>query len=224
MKQFFIRYLSCLVLLAIPHLALATYKHTIIPELLSQTENLDKQVLTKALIAFNNARANNITKSSILTIIDYSLPSTEKRLWVFDLAYAELIFQEWVSHGRKSGELYARKFSNRPNSFQSSLGLFKTENAYYGSNGYSLRLEGLEPNINHLAKKRAIVIHGAEYADPRIIRQQGRLGRSQGCPAVRESVNRDLINTIKNGSLVFVYYPDNIWLAGSKFLRNGSRS
>ncbi|WP_434984660.1 murein L,D-transpeptidase catalytic domain family protein [Vreelandella zhaodongensis] len=154
-----------------------------------------------------------------LAVIDYSLPSTEPRMWVFDLHQHRLLFEELVSHGQGSGDKLAEVFSNTPESYQSSIGLFRTMNSYYGRNGYSLRLEGLEPEVNDLAFERAIVIHGADYVSEEFILQTGRLGRSHGCPAVREEVTYPLIDSLKEDQYVFAYYPDEEWLATSQFLR-----
>lgn len=153
-----------------------------------------------------------------LAVIDYSLPSTEPRLWVFDLRQHKLLFEELVSHGQGSGDALAASFSNTPDSHQSSIGLFRTMNSYYGRNGYSLRLEGLEANVNDRAFERAIVIHGADYVSDTFINQTGRLGRSHGCPAVREDVTYPLIDSLKEDQYVFAYYPDAEWLATSAFL------
>lgn len=153
-----------------------------------------------------------------LAVIDYSLPSTEPRMWVFDLHQHKLLFKELVSHGQGSGDAQAEIFSNTPDSHQSSIGLFRTMNSYYGRNGYSLRLQGLEPNVNDLAFERAIVIHGADYVSDAFITQTGRLGRSHGCPAVREDVTYPLIDSLKEDQYVFAYYPDAEWLATSEFL------
>lgn len=153
-----------------------------------------------------------------LAVIDYSLPSTEPRLWVFDLVQDALLFEELVSHGRGSGDATATTFSNVPESHQSSLGLFRTMNSYYGRNGYSLRLEGLETGINDQAYQRAIVIHGANYVSDSFIEQTGRLGRSHGCPAVRQDVTYPLIDSIKEEQYLFVYYPDPEWLEESTYL------
>ncbi len=153
-----------------------------------------------------------------LAVIDFSRPSVEPRLWVFDLAQERLMFEELVSHGRGSGDAEATVFSNIPESYQSSLGLFRTMNSYYGRNGYSLRLEGLEPGVNDLAYQRAIVIHGADYVSEAFIRQTGRLGRSHGCPAVRQEVTYPLIDSIKEDHYLFAYYPDPEWLENSAFL------
>ncbi len=170
--------------------------------------------LRLAALALNCAEPN----AERLAVIDYSLPSTEPRLWVFDLRQHKLLFEELVSHGQGSGDAQAETFSNTPDSHQSSIGLFRTMNSYYGRNGYSLRLEGLEPNVNDLAYERAIVIHGADYVSDAFITQTGRLGRSHGCPAVREDVTYPLIDSLKEDQYLFAYYPDAEWLATSAFL------
>lgn len=154
-----------------------------------------------------------------LAVIDFSRSSSEPRLWVFDLAQEQLMFEELVSHGRGSGDAEATVFSNTPESYQSSLGLFRTLNSYYGRNGYSLRLEGLEAGVNDLAYQRAIVIHGADYVSEAFIRKTGRLGRSHGCPAVRPEVTYPLIDSLKEDHYLFAYYPDPEWLESSAFLR-----
>jgi hypothetical protein len=153
-----------------------------------------------------------------LAVIDFSLPSTKQRLWVFDLKRQKLLFKELVSHGRGSGNAEAESFSNIPESYQSSIGLFRTLNSYYGRNGYSLRLKGLEAGVNDLAYQRAIVIHGADYVSENFIEQTGRLGRSHGCPAVRQEVAIKLIDSLKENQYLFTYYPDPEWLATSEFL------
>lgn len=154
-----------------------------------------------------------------LAVIDFSLPSSRERLWVFDLRRPRLLFRELVSHGQGSGNALAKHFSNVPDSHQSSLGLFRTLNSYHGRNGYSLRLEGLEPGVNDLAFERAIVIHGADYVSETFIERTGRLGRSHGCPAVRQSIAAPLIDSLKEGQYLFTYYPDRDWLADSAYFR-----
>lgn len=153
-----------------------------------------------------------------LGVIDYSRPSTEPRLWVFDLAARKLLFEEWVAHGRNSGDNLTTRFSNRDGSYMTSLGGFTAQETYMGGNGYSLRLRGLEPGFNDRARERAIVIHGAPYVNPAAAKLQGRLGRSLGCPAVRPQVARQLIDSIRDGTFVFAYYPDRDWLQGSRLL------
>jgi len=153
-----------------------------------------------------------------LGVIDYSRPSTEPRLWVFDLARQKLLFEEWVAHGRNSGENLTTRFSNRDGSYMTSLGGFAAQETYIGGNGYSLRLRGLEPGFNDHARDRAIVMHGAPYVNPAAAKLQGRLGRSLGCPAVRPAVARQLIDSIRGGTFVFAYYPDQDWLQRSRLL------
>ncbi|WP_156940866.1 murein L,D-transpeptidase catalytic domain family protein [Halomonas halodenitrificans] len=173
-----------------------------------------REVLTLAANALSCADPD----ADRLAVIDYSLPSSEPRLWVFDLARKTLLFEELVSHGRGSGNALASRFSNTPESHQSSLGLFRTMNTYYGRNGYSLRLEGLETGVNHLAYDRAIVMHGADYVSESFIEQTGRLGRSLGCPAVRQEVSYPLIDSLKEEQYLFAYYPDPEWLEDSAYL------
>lgn len=153
-----------------------------------------------------------------LAIIDYSRPSTEQRLWVFDLQHRTLLFHELVAHGRGSGENMATQFSNQNDSKASSLGLYRTATAYVGQNGYSLHMVGLEPGFNDHAFDRAIVMHGAAYVSADLARANGRIGRSWGCPAVRPDIAQPLIDSMKDGQLLFVYYPDQHWLDASSFI------
>jgi hypothetical protein len=171
-----------------------------------------------ALRAFDCGCARGEFGTPTLTLVDYSLPSTRRRLWVLDLATGAVRFHTLVSHGRGSGLLHARAFSNHPGSKQSSLGLFRTGEIYRGQHGYSLRLVGLEPGVNHLAYERAIVVHGADYATARFASVHGRLGRSWGCPALDPAVTRELIDAISGGTALFAYYPEPGWLDGSRFL------
>jgi hypothetical protein len=179
-------------------------------------------VLTLALGAVACATTSGVIQPpSTLTVIDYSLPSTEPRLWVFDLHTGELLFKELVAHGRNSGENMAKRFSNDMNSRTSSLGLFVTADPYVGSNGYSLRMDGLDRGFNDHARERAIVMHGAPYVDPTLAATQGRIGRSWGCPALRTAVASTIIDRIRGGGVVFSYYPDQDWLTQSRFLHRG---
>lgn len=179
----------------------------------------DPNVIALAVRARGCALATGAASDAArLTVIDYSRPSTEPRLWVFDLPGERLLYREHVAHGRNTGENLATRFSNIEGSLQSSLGLFRTAETYVGANGYSMRMDGLEPGINDLARPRAIVMHGAPYVDPAQALRQGRLGRSLGCPALRPQVARALIDTIRQGQLVFAYYPDAAWLGRSRYL------
>jgi len=187
--------------------------------------SLDRSVLRLALNAVACARDTGAVAQDndrLLTVIDYSKASTQPRLWVLDLEREQVLFEELVAHGRGSGENFATRFSNAEGSHQTSLGLFRTSDTYVGTNGYSLRLDGLETGVNDRARDRAIVMHGAPYVSEDHLRTVGRLGRSHGCPALRPAIARTVIDTIKQGSLVFAYYPDKQWLRGSRFLNNCS--
>ncbi|MEZ8080730.1 hypothetical protein A1OW_12175 [Enterovibrio norvegicus] len=141
----------------------------------------------------------------VFTLIDYGKPSSEKRFWVFDVAKRKTLFSSYVSHGKNSGHLYAKKFSNRVNSHQTSIGVFRASETYYGKHGYSLRLDGLSKGVNDNARRRAIVIHGAAYANPKVISKTGQLGRSWGCPALPSYLSKKVINVIKDGTLIYAY-------------------
>lgn len=179
------------------------------------------EVLELALTATSCAAASGAidTAPPTLTVIDYSLPSTEPRLWVFDLATGDLLFKELVAHGKNTGENLATKFSNQMDSRQTSIGLFVTDDTYVGSNGYSLRLDGLDAGFNDRARDRAIVMHGAPYVNEAIAATHGRIGRSWGCPALRTAIASKVIDTIRGGSVIFSYYPDQEWLQRSRFLQ-----
>jgi len=182
----------------------------------AELAGLDPRVLTLALQAAAAAvERGAATLPPTLTVIDYSRPSTEPRMWVYDVRTHGLLFRELVSHGRGSGKTLATSFSNAPESNMTRLGLFRAAEPYVGHNGYSLRLDGLEKGTNDNARERAIVIHGAPYVNAATAKANGYLGRSLGCPAVRPEVARQLIDTVKGGGLVFAYYPDQAWLKTS---------
>ena len=188
----------------------------------ADTSGISPSVLQLALGAVSCAvNSGAIEMPRTLTVIDYSLPSTADRLWVFDVPSGRVLFKELVAHGRNTGENMATSFSNVINSRQSSLGLFVTRDTYVGSNGYSLRMDGLEPRFNGNAMERAIVMHGAPYVDAALAKQQGRIGRSWGCPALRDAIARDVIDTVRGGGVIFSYYPDKDWLNTSGFLHCG---
>jgi hypothetical protein len=182
---------------------------------------LDPTVFELALGAAACAvKSGDIIDPSTLTVIDYSRPSTARRLWVFDLRTQALLYEELVAHGKNSGDNMATRFSNELDSHQSSIGLYLTEDSYVGKNGYSLRLRGLDEGFNDRAYERAIVMHGAPYVNDDITRTMGRLGRSWGCPALREGVARAVIDRVKGTGLLFAYYPDSGWLKSSKYLND----
>ncbi len=160
-----------------------------------------------AMEGYLKLKKNGVLQKDILTLVDYSLSSNENRLWVIDLKNNIVLFQSLVSHGRNSGNEYASNFSNKPESYKSSLGFYATGETYYGKHGYSLRLDGLEKGINSNARARAIVIHGADYVSEKFARQNGRLGRSLGCLALKQGLSKEVIDVIKDKSCLFVYYP-----------------
>ena len=160
------------------------------------------------------------TAKSMLTIVDLSQPSTHKRLYVVDLLNKKLLFNTYVAHGRNSGDLVPNQFSNTQSSFQSSLGFYQTLNTYMGKHGLSLQLKGLEKGFNDNVFNRNIVLHGADYVCEDIIRKTGRLGRSQGCPAVPYADSKGIIQAVKGGSCLFVYAPNPDYLKQSAYLSN----
>lgn len=179
---------------------------------------LSEPTLAIALRAYARARERGDITRPVLSIIDYALPSTEKRLWVLDLERGRVLFHELVAHGQKSGENEAHAFSNDTGSHQSSLGVFRTGAVYEGGHGVSLRLDGLEPGINDRAAERAIVLHGAEYVSEQFAARFGRIGRSFGCPAVRPAITDSLIQVIRDGTLLFASYPDSAYSARSAYV------
>lgn len=169
--------------------------------------------------AYKGYKKLNVQGKPVLTLIDFSLPSTQKRMYVLDMENKKVLYVSYVSHGRNSGGNYATAFSNRDGSYQSSLGFYRTGGTYNGGNGYSLRLDGLEKGINDNARRRAIVIHGADYCNERVIQSMGRLGRSFGCPALPVELAKPIIDTIKGGSVLFIYADQPEYLANSEVLR-----
>jgi hypothetical protein len=184
---------------------------------------LARQAFDYAIKGFNVMKAEGeLVNENIISIIDFSKPSSKKRLFVIDLAHSKLLFNTYVAHGMQSGREFARQFSNKPESFKSSLGFYETLGTYIGGNGYSLRLEGVEKGINDNANKRAIVIHGAEYVNENMIRSKGYIGRSWGCPALPERLHKAIIDVIKNGTGLFIFSPDNNYLSHSRILNQSS--
>jgi hypothetical protein len=170
---------------------------------------MDQTVFSSALQGLKKLDSTGIIKiDSIITIIDFSQPSNKKRLYVLDLATKQILFNTLVAHGRNSGSLWTSSFSNASTSLKSSPGFYVTGETYTGDNGYSLRLDGLEKNINDNARARSIVMHGAPYVDQSSVHTLGFLGRSWGCPAIPETLHKVIINTIKDGTCLFIYSPD----------------
>lgn len=187
---------------------------------------LNDQVFYKAFLGFENLKkAGKLNENSyLLTVCDFSLSSNTKRLWVIDVNEKKVVFNSLVAHGKNTGEEFAEKFSNIESSLQSSYGFFVTETTYDGSNGYSLKLEGMDAGYNDKALQRAIVMHGADYVSEDFIKSQKRLGRSWGCPAVPRDLAAPIINSIKGKNVLFIYYPDQEYLNNSKWLQEENKS
>ncbi len=182
---------------------------------------ISKEAFENAMKGYQQLlRKNMLQKANVITIVDYSLPSTQKRLYVLDMSDGKVLFHSLAAHGRNSGLLYAANFSNQPSSLKTSLGFFITGTTYTGNNGYSLKLNGCEKGINDKAMQRAIVIHGAAYVSENFIQQTGYLGRSHGCPAIPENISHKLIDVIKGGSCVFLYHPEKNYSVHSKILNS----
>lgn len=181
---------------------------------------LSREAFDRAMTGYNKlVEEGKIRKDNIISIIDFSLPSTQKRLFVLDLEEGKVLYNTLVSHGRNSGKTMATSFSNRPESFKSSLGFYVTGDTYQGAHGYSLRLEGTERGINDKAMERGIVMHAADYVNDKLGRAQGYIGRSLGCPAIPVNMHRKIIGSIRNGTCLFIYSPDRGYLASSRVLR-----
>jgi hypothetical protein len=184
-----------------------------------QEPALNPEAFRMALSGYRSLCAKGLVeRDSLITIIDYTLPSSEERFFVINLRQNRIIFKSLVAHGRNSGELYATRFSNRAQSHQSAIGFYITGAPYMGGQGYSMQLTGVDTGYNDKARMRSIVVHGAHYVTPRYVSQYGRLGRSFGCPALPPYVNQEIINCIRDGSVLFSYYPDKEYIRGSVVL------
>jgi len=180
----------------------------------------DRDVFILAMTGFEQLqRQGKLLNERYLTVIDFRLPSTRERMWVLDIIERKVVFKTLVAHGVNSGELYATEFSDRPQSFQSSPGFYLASESYIGKHGLSLRLDGLEPGINGNARERAIVLHGADYVSQEFIRNNGRLGRSQGCPSVPLALSQPIIETIQGQSCFFILQPGQQYLQKSSLVR-----
>lgn len=193
-------------------------------ELVYDSLNLDDLGLSEeafdyAIAGYQKLKeSGTIQNDKVLSIVDFSKPSNKKRLFVIDLDNYKLLFNTYVAHGQNTGREFAKAFSNKPESHQSSLGFYVTSGTYNGSNGYSMYLKGMEKGFNNLAYERAIVMHGAAYVSEGLIRSQGYIGRSHGCPAVPEKLNKPIIEKIKNGSCFFIYSNNRSYLSKSRLL------
>lgn len=180
---------------------------------------LSKVVFEMAVKGFEKLFKQGKLSTDILSVCDFSQSSNQKRLFVIDLENRQVLFNSLVAHGKNTGEEFASKFSNIPSSLQSSLGFYVTGNTYQGKHGLSLKLNGMEKGFNDNAESRAIVMHGADYVSENFINEQGRLGRSFGCPSVPVELCRPIINSVKEGSCLFIYYPDKNYLSHSKLVK-----
>lgn len=187
---------------------------------MNSTDVPSYEVFELAYRGYSNLMKKQAFSKNILSIADFSKPSTEKRLWVIDMNTRKILYNDFVAHGRNSGENFAGKFSNTPNSNMSSLGFYITGETYSGKHGLSLYLNGQDPQFNDKARERAIVIHGADYVSPEYIQKYGRLGRSFGCPALSMESYRSIIGTIEQGSCLFIYYPDKEFIKKSMWLNS----
>jgi len=186
--------------------------------IIAQAPTLPAKILNYALTAYNHLCQSGYDSQGILTVVDYTKPSTDPRLWVIDLKNSKVLEIALVAHGKGSGDNDATIFSNDPGTLASSIGVYLTGTTYYGSHGYALRLQGLEPGVNDNAYKRTIVVHSAWYISEDFAKKYGHLGRSWGCFALSKDVYKSIIANIKGGTVFFVYYSDADWLRSSKFL------
>lgn len=170
-------------------------------------ERLDADVFKKALSGYMNLKSAQKlgTSQNILTVCDFSLPSSEKRMWIIDMDRKKVLLNDLVAHGQGSGEVMATAFSNTDNSHQSSLGFYVTGETYTGQHGTSLRLLGQDKGFNDAALARGIVVHGANYVNNAYAAANKRIGRSWGCPAVDQAISQKVINYIKGGSCLFIF-------------------
>lgn len=184
-----------------------------------EQKGLSKQAFEYACKGYRRLlKKQIISKEGYLVICDFSQSSNNKRLYLVDMVNNEVLLNTYVAHGRKSGGEYATRFSNKLQSLQSSLGFYVTQNTYYGEHGLSLRMKGLEPGYNDKAYRRRVVVHGADYIGDPWLEKNNYMGRSYGCPAIPDNESNFLINTIKNGSCIFIYHPSKTYLKGSKIL------
>lgn len=173
---------------------------------------------SKALQGFYQLKEKGLISKNILTIVDFSLSSNVKRLWIIDMSTNTILYNSLVAHGKNTGEEFAKEFSNATSSNKSSLGFYATGEVYQGKHGLSLRLDGLEKGINDNARNRAVVIHGADYVAESFIKSHGRLGRSQGCPALPVGITKEVINVIKDKSCLFIYHPSANYKVATKLI------
>jgi hypothetical protein len=182
------------------------------------SNRLSYDVFEKAYHGYLNLKSEGKLKGNILTVCNFELSSVENRMWIIDMNKKKVLFNTYVAHGQGSGDEYAVSFSNKENSHKSSLGFYVTGETYRGEHGTSLRLDGMDAGYNTAARARGVVVHGSEYVNARVVDSRGKLGRSWGCPAVSSRLSLPIINTIKDGNCLFIYYPEKKYFASSYWL------
>lgn len=213
-----------LLLIALPaHAALSAEKDStrLVETIHAQAPNISVEAISTAVDAYFHVRHQHLTDKPLVTVVDYSVPSAKRRLAVADVQTGKVLFYTYVAHGKGSGLDYATRFSNRPGTDASSLGVYLTGDTYYGKHGYSLRLRGLDPQFNGAAYSREIVVHSASYVSKEFAHDHGRMGRSWGCFALSRDVEGAVVSLIRGATVLVGYYPDPRWLHSSAFL-NGS--
>jgi hypothetical protein len=232
----------CLAIFFLPHLASAKKKNHFIKaavhrkagyrlialeaaELYTEMQlgdsGMNEKALEYALRGYHQLlKRHLLKKTTVMSVCDLSQSSASKRMYVIDLQNRRLLYRTYVSHGMGSGREYASSFSNVPDSYKTSLGFYIPRNAYVGSNGLSLRIDGVERGFNDLARDRDIVIHGANFVSERILHKYGVMGTSFGCPAVPEEMAPEIIPVLKNGTCFFIYYPSKRYLTASRVLNS----
>lgn len=179
----------------------------------------DLESFKNGMMGYYKLSDQNLLDKNILTIIDFTLSSTKKRMWVLDMTNNKVLFNTVVAHGKNTGGEFATKFSNNLNSLQSSLGFYITGETYFGKNGYSMFIDGMEKQFNSKARERYVVVHGASYANPSFVKKLGRLGRSYGCPALPTALTNDIIDVIKNKSVIYIHSADQSYLKNSEMIK-----
>jgi len=196
------------------HVAIGIYE-----EMHLQSAGLNEEAFEYAYIGYDRLRRRHrLQKTTILSICDFSQASSEQRLYVIDVPNKKLLYRTYVAHGVNSGGAYACSFSNRRNSYKSSLGFYVTRQTYFGDNGLSLRIQGMDRGFNDMAGRRNIVIHGAPYVSTRILQKYGVMGTTYGCPAIPDEMSSKIIPVIKQGTCFFIYYPSQRYLERSSVL------
>ncbi len=200
------------------HVQMDNYYTWLYGRLGNEVSRPEYEIFKQALTGFFNLKGENQIRKNLLTIIDFSLSSNLERMWILDISKMEVIHHTLVAHGRNSGDEFARYFSNKPSSWQSSLGFYLTDGVYHGKHGLSLYLDGVEPGVNDKARKRTIVMHSADYVSRDFIRNYGRLGRSFGCPAIPLENHNDIIEKLSGRSCLYIHYPDTEYQKTSRLL------